>query len=452
MTDKEKGAEADVPVAHQDDSFGLEEAPAAWQGDLPEDGFHDEAEAMVEEAEMPEEETASSVDVATAAKKRGTMIALGALGGGALLVALLVFLQFGVSGDGSGGPTPIASVIEAKLGGDAAGKRNKSPHDTAAQVDSVVSATSAETDVTSIYNAGLSQTVAPNNSVAIPNSVSSKGLEKPSASSSISSEVMGLSGPKTDSEAVKGGEAQVPSKPVASAAMPVPELQPAPKATGADGAKTGVAPKTGAVDMAPPPAPPSPASAPATSTDEARLRDLTAQIADLRKMIAQTAQQATQLASRLDQQPNASGPSSTAMDDRLARLEERLNALAAAKTTSAKAARPAPPSSMPVDAGVAVTAAEPSEPVVAEPVKKTTHSKRVKKAKTKAIKPTKKAAKGRWVLRAATPDAAWVSSSETAEELRPVHVGETLPGVGRVKAIKQSGDNWVVVGTKGVVR
>jgi hypothetical protein len=56
------------------------------------------------------------------------------------------------------------------------------------------------------------------------------------------------------------------------------------------------------------------------------------------------------------------------------------------------------------------------------------------------------------MVRAAAPGEAWVAKDATTRELRPVHVGDELPGIGRVQAIHQMGDNWVIEGTRGTLR
>lgn len=91
------------------------------------------------------------------------------------------------------------------------------------------------------------------------------------------------------------------------------------------------------------------------------------------------------------------------------------------------------------------------------PTKASVSSNREKprKAHVKKEAPKKAAApapKAQWVLRAATPGEAWVSNDEKSKDLRPVHVGDELSGLGKVKEIKQDGAAWVVVGTKGSLR
>lgn len=58
----------------------------------------------------------------------------------------------------------------------------------------------------------------------------------------------------------------------------------------------------------------------------------------------------------------------------------------------------------------------------------------------------------RWVLRAAQSSEAWVSRSSEGE-LRSVTVGQSLEGIGRVTAIRQTGNGaWEVIGTQGTLR
>jgi hypothetical protein len=58
----------------------------------------------------------------------------------------------------------------------------------------------------------------------------------------------------------------------------------------------------------------------------------------------------------------------------------------------------------------------------------------------------------RWVLRAAMPGQAWVSTTPTSRELKQLQVGDTLEGIGKITAIQQQGNNWVVQGTKGLIQ
>ena len=56
-----------------------------------------------------------------------------------------------------------------------------------------------------------------------------------------------------------------------------------------------------------------------------------------------------------------------------------------------------------------------------------------------------------WELRSASDGVAWLSRAAD-NQLYRVAVGDQLPGLGRITAIRQQGDVWVVVGTQGQVR
>jgi len=73
---------------------------------------------------------------------------------------------------------------------------------------------------------------------------------------------------------------------------------------------------------------------------------------------------------------------------------------------------------------------------------------KVAKHSTKSKEASKPAS---WVLRAATPDEAWVAKDASTAELRHIQVGDELPGIGRVNAIHQAGDTWTVEGAQGTI-
>jgi hypothetical protein len=68
------------------------------------------------------------------------------------------------------------------------------------------------------------------------------------------------------------------------------------------------------------------------------------------------------------------------------------------------------------------------------------------------VKPAASAPAGpAWVLRAAQPGEAWVSRG-TAGELKKVGVGDSLPGVGKIRNIQQSNGRWEIVGSASTIR
>ena len=76
---------------------------------------------------------------------------------------------------------------------------------------------------------------------------------------------------------------------------------------------------------------------------------------------------------------------------------------------------------------------------------------RSSKAEKAAAALAKEKERAAWILRAATPDEAWVAKGSETRELRPVHIGDKLPGIGKVVAIRQTGDGWVLEGTSGSI-
>ena len=58
---------------------------------------------------------------------------------------------------------------------------------------------------------------------------------------------------------------------------------------------------------------------------------------------------------------------------------------------------------------------------------------------------------GNWILRAATPNEAWVAKSSSSSDLVHVKPGESLAGIGQVQSIRAVGDRWVIEGTEGAV-
>jgi hypothetical protein len=449
MTEKEQ--EPGLESAEQSETLGSDEiSSSSWEGELPpEDDFHDEAESLAEES-MPEE--VEQIDIAANAKKRGTMIALSAVAGSVLLVGVLVYLQFATNGPSTPTAIPAASVMDTKADNKAA-----KTHDYGA--DQNVSPTTGEADITSIYNAGLDKTNTSQSAVAVPTGAAApKSADKTSDETVASSEIMSMTSSVAPS-APKAVVAQLPAAQPAAAPKaaandtapkaasvlanpPMPALQP-------------VAKEPAAKDLAstqPAAQPAAPVASSMTPALEARLNALTTEIDALKKTMDQTAQQATQLAGKMDAQTsNASG--NAALEERLARLETQIATLAAAKATKAAPAREA-------DSALLSPAALDEQPVssVSPPhaAKKTEHVKTKKtvekhKLKKKA-KDEKSEAKISWYLRAATPDSAWVSRTPGDPELRQVSVGEVLPGFGRVKAIRQKGDVWEIVGTQKTLR
>lgn len=162
----------------------------------------------------------------------------------------------------------------------------------------------------------------------------------------------------------------------------------------------------------------------------------------LQKSLDQVTRQINQLTNMVaanQAMPTAGGAAAPSIEDRLNKIEQNLLELQHNQGIKAPAEVVAP------------------APVVPAATEKTaqhagTHKKPKAaghKAKAPAIGTT---VVPHWVLRAATPNEAWVSAGATSSELRHLQVGDILPGIGRIRAIRQSGDSWVVEGTNGTVR
>ena len=191
-------------------------------------------------------------------------------------------------------------------------------------------------------------------------------------------------------------------------------------------------------------------AAPVTAVDDERLTALSARMDDLQKSLGQTVQQLGQIDDKLS---SAARPDA-AIEERLNHLEQKLTQLEQqpAKPTDLvlPAQRKQPvaetaPDAMPMETPAIVTKKSRHEMAAA-----TKRSFAFKHHKLASASP--KFANNRWVLRAATPDEAWIAKNSETRELRPVHVGDMVDGVGRVTAIEQVGATWVVQGTHGTIR
>jgi intracellular multiplication protein IcmG len=179
---------------------------------------------------------------------------------------------------------------------------------------------------------------------------------------------------------------------------------------------------------------PQAAPAPVSGAADHRIETLTARVDSLQKALDQANQQLSQVSTV------STPPSAKALQDRIDKLEQTVAALeehpsAAASGTdiSSEFSAPSAPKAHKVS-------------VIHTPKHKTVVHKQAQKA-PEPIKPV-----GNWVLRAATPEQAWIAPNAASHDLKQVQVGDKLPGIGRITAIQQKGDNWVVQGTKGVIQ
>jgi hypothetical protein len=182
-----------------------------------------------------------------------------------------------------------------------------------------------------------------------------------------------------------------------------------------------------------------------SNADDERIYALTNRMDALQKSIQQTSDQLGQMANMV-----TASIGNKQTDERLDKLEQQIAQLKhPAPTLAAPASLPASDAINPTPAPIAKKKA-PASVVIYPLTAHITHHAAVHKAKLQEepktiIIPV-------WVLRAASPGQAWVSTNATSHDLKPLRVGDTLAGIGRVTAIQQQGGNWVVQGTSGTLQ
>ena len=466
----------DESEAHFEETRTEDQHAGVWQEDHPPvDDFHDVTHEVVEGEGDGEDLAPANGE---AAKKRGKMVLVGVVGVGLLFAGGLAYVQMsgGSGGIGAGGSQQGIVLNEKPLSSEDAAAATAAPDAKGGEAKVAAGAlpvtpTSAEVDMSALYNSASHDQATGSAGVAVPG----QGVEAVAPSAPVAP-----AAPVAPSvaEAAKPVPAQAPVATVA-APTPAPAAAPAPVQAVAASAPVAVpapvvVPAAPVVASAPAPvASPAPV-APSVDTSglEARLTALAAQVETLQKSLDKSAQQIGVLTGKVEAVPaapvvvNAAPASNPVVDARLAKIEQQLAGLAA---------RPVPLVKEPVQVKEPVAAKEPVavkeaavvpapvvvaekvEPITAAPVLKTAHvtaRHAAKKAVRKAHHGAKAQGKasGKWVLRAATPNAAWIAKGESATDLRRVKVGDTVPGLGKVRAIKQAGDSWVVVGSKGSLR
>ncbi len=461
MTDNPPGSRSPGEL-EQDTSLypGTEEADhAVWHEDLPPaDDFHDEGaetEAEVEDSPPAGSEEEDQISDAAEAQKRGRKVLLATVGVVALVVGGLAFNQFSKPSVSGNLALPIAGMTGApaaepagakEAGKDTPNRENKGS--VAGMADLAETPKTAEADITAIYNAGADKTIAPTaNKVALP------GVPAAALTNDKKAEVSQTTDVMTSAPQMPQGAKVMAALPPAAVTAAAPANVPLP--SGPNGVANKGVDKGSLQPLTMPKGNAAPNMAAATSavTPEmtARLNDLTAQMETLRKSVEQMSQQTQALAAKAEATHGSADV--TALVQRLNDLEAQLAVSKGQKKVKDKQSSIVLPST--TDGAVAETTVEKTAKEPAKEVAKTSRAKKpvaAKKAKTKAALSKTSPEKGKWILRAATPDAAWVASSKETTTLRQVRVGDTLPGVGKIRAINQNGASWEVVGSKGSIR
>ena len=402
----------------------------AWQEEHPPvDDFHDPvAEEGREDQGEASEEASLGSENAPQPQKRGKLIVAGVVVGGLLLAGGLAYTLGGKASDGSASfksatnedaaPSPAPSSATGPAAAPVAGADAK----VAGGAPPPVTPTSAEVDMSSLYN----------------NTTHDTG---PGSSAS--------------GVAVPANQAGGAATPVAASAAPTSASLPETPKTAAQTAILPSAPATvpaSAVVAAP---------TPDFSGIETRLASLADQITALQKTLDQNVQQVGVLSGRVDAIPSQPVASSGAavvnnpeLDQRLGKLEQKIAALEQRPAVAVTPVVASPVVHKPMEEAVPAVA----KPVVSKPVKKAEEAhhvlkKTVAKKKTPSHKVAVKAMPAtKWVLRAATPGGAWIAKDDKSLDLKRVQIGDNVPGIGTVRAIKSSGGSWVVEGSTGSLR
>ncbi|MGE3624416.1 MAG: hypothetical protein AB7H77_11175 [Bdellovibrionales bacterium] len=196
-----------------------------------------------------------------------------------------------------------------------------------------------------------------------------------------------------------------------------------------------------------------------TPVQQQRVNLLSTRIDSLQKSLEEQTRQLDRIASMVAANSSSGdgGVATSSIQSRLDRLEQNIVKLQ--NQQAAKGIAVSSPSGAASESAMSGEDARPARPAatkkkrVAAKKKKTTTSR---SSTSTASSGNESRSLGRlgpnWILRAATPREAWVSTDSTSAELRHVQVGDSLAGVGTVRAIRKSGGGWVIEGTQGSIR
>jgi len=435
MTDNEE----ELETGPETNEIQEENRAESWQEESPpDDDFHDHEH--LEETEESEETApaANPFEGAQTGQKRGATVMFVALAAVALVIGILAYMQFG-------GKNKTANVAMVPSGIMKSADKSMAKDPALQPVDTEFNSlsttpTTAESDIRAIYNAGMEKTVAPvETAVAIPGiSSPDPAADKLKAADSSVSDIVTAT-PTSPHITNATPSAPEPGR-TAGAMFPQTEGKTDQKRSETT---TPVAAESGVV-------PPAASGAQGTGQQdvELRIKEMAAQIEEMKKTLQDAMQQTSQLVLRLDAIQGTSVSGGMSFENRLEQLEQKLSLTDEKKPVKAAEKKSSSESSK--EDGAIQLQADQEKPSVKTQTGKET--KTVTKKTKKAVKPeSRKEKASAWVLRAATPEAAWVSEGAETTELQQVQVGDTLPGIGTVREIRQTGDKWAIVGTKGTI-
>jgi len=428
MTSDQQNSDEEI-IIQQGEETQLE----TWQGEElpPEDDFHDQpgAETIVADVNETGQEPNPFDGQAAAKKRSGTPVLLGIIAVFAVFIGGMVYLQYG----GKEGVGRAAPPTVAEAGSNAAKQKQEQTQSNVA--DLPVSSAAPKTGISSVYDAGLGKTISPQaGAVAIPGaSQPDAGAGKPGETSEARTSEIIATAPLTPASGAAANISVPPTPPAYAGAKPVPPLQQSAAVP---------APTLGTtVNVSSQPLP-----VPADGV-EAKIRELTSQVEELKAALQQANQQTNQLAMKLESASGGSSVAGASLEERLGRIEQQILKLSNGKDGKTQERKSYSQPYYDEDS-TDITLAKKTEN------KKAKRTPKARTRKTSSVLKTESAGKEnvKWVLRAATPEAAWVSETAESAELRQIKTGDFLPGIGKVLSIKQEGNTWTVVGEKGSVR
>jgi hypothetical protein len=393
---------------------------SVWH-DQPVDDFHDDPATATtsEDHDMPESEASAEHDVMAIEKKRSPIVGIAIVAVGVIFLGAIAYMQFGSMLMGA---PPAPPAVPS-----AAGMPKMPPLEDPANVapKSAMIAASVASPTAS------SPTAVAQTGIAIP--------EKSAAPIPASIEATHTPpGPVTN-------ESPRTTPPTQTAAVAPAPMMPSPSSMAPP---TSMAPASTQPTIAEPPTTTSAKTMQAVAdiqqSDDQRLSALAGRVDSLQKSLEAATQKLSEVSLKLSTEPTLSPSINPAIDERLSRIEQKLS----------QVEQPSAKSSANID--TVKTASLDNAEIVAPTYSQRkssaySHRHHVRHASHTRRQTRKPVVKNNWVLRAASADQAWVSTSSTGAKLRSVRVGDELPGIGKVRAIIEGSNGWVVQGSKGSV-
>jgi hypothetical protein len=449
---------SEQPLEHEhEEHAAVQETPAhegepgVWTDDQPP---HDDFGAANEDMATVSQEAVTDAEVEESApaqtKSRSMLPILAGLGGIVLLVGV-IYLQFGHSSPPAP-PMRLAPSAQKATPAPAAELPSQAappPADSAPTTSTQANA--SDSDISTLYKpAGTpQQVVMPPSSTPIDTTLAPIPTPPPSLGSAASTN------PNSAVESSPKTAAAAPAYPPTIAPQPGNPTNPVP-------------PLPGQVFRAVPPA-----ANPAAANTNIASNNTLAGTPD-----AQQAARLSALSSRMDTLqrsldqvtnmvaavPGVTNHNDADMESRLNKIEQTLTKIESQQTVKTSTHNASAPKQVATAASAVTEPSMEPTPAISHSTKSSskhkhtrTHTKSASTSSRHHATSTVSSAKSAgshsaWVLRAATPKEAWVSSDSNSSELKHVQIGDNLPGIGVVRTIRQANGGWEIEGSTGIIR